>query len=211
MTTPFSETWVLVKVDSRPRLMNGIKLAKLFNGNIYPTVDKPILKIVGIPNSIRTSYYDKYPESYCKVLDCALNHYTIIKSAYSRGLQNILIIEDDLNVVDCDILSKTFDQIPEDFDVIKFWSTGYYNNKEWNGESPLYNSDREFVRDDCSTLCYALSRKGMKLYLDYQDKDFKPADIPFYYMKMDPNCKYYSLNYTVGVVPLNLKSEIVKE
>lgn len=52
-------------------------------------------------SDLHTEFYDKArklvnPDIYGAVFDCAYNHYSIIKQAYLRGFNNILIIEDDI-------------------------------------------------------------------------------------------------------------------
>ena len=46
--------------------------------------------------------------------------YTIIKTAYIRGLEHILIFEDDFCLMKSEFIEKFVDNIPQDFDIIQF-------------------------------------------------------------------------------------------
>ena len=39
------------------------------------------------------------PDIYCAVFNCAFEHYTIVKQAYLRGLNNILVFEYDIRFI----------------------------------------------------------------------------------------------------------------
>lgn len=66
-----------------------------------------------------------------------------------------------------------------------------------DGEKDLYKritDRRELVVN--STLCYALSRKGMERYIKVMNDMFLPADMPFNYFNVK-KLNVYRLNYKV--------------
>ena len=72
---------------------------------IWWTVKRKISTQIG--NSIDTLhsiYYDNIKRAnknvYGAVFNCALEHYTIVKQAYLRGLNTILVLEDDIKFID---------------------------------------------------------------------------------------------------------------
>lgn len=149
-------------------------------------------------DSIKDNYYDKIfndgnEEVYGNVYNCTLAHYDIIKTSYERGLNRILICEDDIKFCEnLEIIEWYFNNFPDDFDVIKYVSS--YN---------IYTNNIGFTTnvkyDNYNTLCYCLSRKGMKYYIDFIDNYFTAADIPFLfngYYNSNKNkniCKKYNI------------------
>lgn len=127
-------------------------------------------------------------EFFGKVFDCAYNFYKIIKSSYNMGLNHILLFEDDIVFrINGDELQSYFDEMPNDYDCIKFsyivakWYSKF-NEQEIN--SYISNINSKFfrvppeIRLNTNTM-FALSRKGMKYYIDFMEHMFCCADVPF--------------------------------
>ncbi len=120
-------------------------------------------------------------------------------------------MEDDIKFdVDKSVLEKAISLIPNDYDLIRFWSTEYIaeNLSAYNGEEDLYVkiTDRGNIVSN-STLCYALSRKGMERYIKVMDDMFIPADVPFNYFNVN-KLNVYRLNYKVCEPNNSFKSDI---
>ena len=110
--------------------------------------------------------------------------YSIIKRSYLKGLERILIFEDDFNLMKNKYLDEFIEHFPQDFDIIQF---SILANKEI---LPDYREiESEYVKGNYFIECkkgfwsncgLALSRKGMKYFIDYIDNEFVAADIPIF-------------------------------
>lgn len=107
--------------------------------------------------------------------------YSIIKRSYLKGLEHILIFEDDFNLMKNEYLEEFVDNIPNDFDIIQF---SILANREilpdYREIQNEYEAGKHFI--ECkkgywSNCGLALSRKGMKYFIDAIDKEFLAADI----------------------------------
>lgn len=126
-----------------------------------------------------------YPNEY----DCARSHYNLVKRSYDKGLNNVLIIEDDMLFnSDVDMWVDMLENMPKDYDVIQFY---------WLRNHPKVNQlikqNKRYIKHDelglWSTACYTLSKKGMKYYIDSMDDFFTVADYPLYNaVDTDLNC-----------------------
>lgn len=137
------------------------------------------------------------------------NFYTIIKTSYLRGFKNILIFEDDFSLMKSEMLNEFVDQIPEDFDIIQFsllFNEAMYDYKNLQKE---YENDKYFIKAPFgawSNNGLALSRKGMKYFIDKIDKEFLAADYPAF----ESSNNYYllgkttnsNLNHYISTVPI---------
>ena len=144
------------------------------------------------------------------IFNCALEHYTIIRTSYDRGYNNILIFEDDVNFfVKSDMFNIFLQYVPENYKCIKFYnrnqtnefvskdySTHYFNiptNDNINNPYSKYiiethNHYNEILR---STTAYMLDRQGMKELIKIYDKYFPlPCDIFFNYLDYVYLCNY---------------------
>lgn len=115
--------------------------------------------------------------------NCTRNHYTIIKSAYLRGVTSIMIIEDDNQFYkDPDILQKYFDNLPEDWEILRV------NCLRGKGEDAQFNrsgnTDKLWGIVETAiwgTGCYALSREGMRKMIEWIDSRYDAIDVPLFY------------------------------
>ena len=137
--------------------------------------------------------------------------YTIIKTAYIRNFKHILIFEDDFCLMKNEYLENFLNVIPNDFDIIQFSISA---NKDilpnYDFLQEAYKNNKLFMKCDRGYWCnngLALSRKGMKYYIDCIDKEFSAADVPIF---EDTNrIKWYGrtnkntgLNHYIPTVPL---------
>lgn len=138
--------------------------------------------------SLRTDFYDEV-DRYPSVFNCALEHYTIIKQAYLRGFENIMIMEDDLYFFNKINLENIFNNLPKDADIIKYysivWDEAINMEEEYNQIlnnfydffiKKLKNNVNEtfFKVNNIETHfagCYSLNRKGMKYIINQHEKN----------------------------------------
>lgn len=110
------------------------------------------------------------------VLSCTREHYTIIKSAYLRGLESVGIMEDDISFYkDKEEWNKHFENLPKDWDVLRINCL--------RGDCEEYECDDvmwiKAKRRLSGTGFYILNRKSMKWIIDYLDNFYTPIDYPF--------------------------------
>lgn len=223
MKLPFDEIYCLHLAEDTIRY-NNIKQEFKKIGiedqvKIWWTCKRPISTFCGNNiTSLKTLYYDSiYNNSnknvYGNVFNCSFEHYTIIKQAYNRGLNSILILEDDIKFTnDINTVKNVFDNMPKDYDIIKFYNSytpeGWLINNKFNDiyVNPEYNTN--LYTNCCSTLCYALSKNGMKQMINMYDKKFVPADVVFDNFR-DFKIKFYNLKYNILCIPNDTHSLIL--
>ena len=137
------------------------------------------------------------------------NFYNIIKTSYLRGFEHILIFEDDFSLMKNDILNDFIEHIPEDFDIIQFsllFKKDMYNIDDYQKE---YENGKYFFKAPFgawSNNGLALSRKGMKYFIDKIDEEFVAAD--YVAFESSNNYDFYgktinsNLNHYFSTVPL---------
>lgn len=220
MKLPFEKIYCLHLVEASERYTNVLKECERINleneVNFWYTSKKPINAIIG--NHIETlhdGYYDRRfkinPYTYGACFDCAYNHYSIIKQAYIRGINSILIFEDDICFnYDVNLLDNIINNIPNDYDVLKFYNTCYdkQNNID-NGYFEIIN-EQNIKLYYHSTLCYALSRKGMEALINEYEKNLLAADVALNRIKSNNDIKYYTLKLNVFCIPREFVSTIVE-
>ena len=147
-----------------------------------------------------------------KELNLTREFYSIIKTSYLRGFDKILIFEDDFHLMKTEYIEEFVDNIPKDFDIIQFsilaepflFSIDKLEHEYENGN---YFIPMEFgAWSNCGL---ALSRIGMKYFINFIDKKFAAADIPIYdnsnklhiYNKLN-NDNQYKLKHYIPTVPL---------
>jgi len=136
--------------------------------------------------------------------DCARNHYGIVREAFDRGFENVLILEDDIEFLNNDVeWNRALTTIPSDFDIIQFGGFAY--QPEVKKYVTKYNVNYVKHRDvgiwNCSM--YALSRRGMEFYLAFMNKFFWVADGPLY--KAPINDKI--VNTYITTVPMVIQAD----
>jgi GR25 family glycosyltransferase involved in LPS biosynthesis len=107
------------------------------------------------------------------VYSCTREHYTIIKSAYLRGLECIGIMEDDISFYrDIDEWEEHFNNLPEDWDILRI-------NCLRGVEEECVDEDVVWIktsRNLSGTGFYILNRKAMEYIINYLDNKYVPID-----------------------------------
>lgn len=222
----FDEVHCILSLGRDDRIQNVNKVFKEYdikNVHYTYTFNKPIYKnIRNSYSSIVTPFYDKLndidPIIYNRVFDCALNHYNIIKSAYLRNLNSVLVFEDDINfVVNKNIVNKVIDLMPEDYDILKF-----YNGDDQIRLGITTESNIEYTKrfkyfegityqDFYSCVMVGYSRKGMKAYIDkIEENGIAACDIYYEHLIKENKINVYRLtsyfiNPTLPSFTLNKK------
>lgn len=221
MKLPFEKIYCLHLAEANERYTNVLKECERIDleneVNFWYTTKKPINVTIGdCIETLHTPYYKRKmnvnPYTYAACFDCAYNNYSIIKQAYIRGINSILIFEDDIKFnEDVNLLKDIVDNIPSDYDVIRLHNTCYdKNNKIENG---VYFELLD--EDNCkhyyhSTVCYALSRKGMKALIDKYETKLQAADNVLDSIRLNEDIKFYILKLNVFCTYQDMKSTIVE-
>lgn len=142
-------------------------------------------------------------------LNLTREFYTIIKVSYLKGYDHILIFEDDFNLMKLDKLNEFCDNFPEDFDIIQFGILPNPDTYDYSKILKSYLCKKYFIKMDFGAYgnCgLALSRKGMKYFIDSIDKEFNAADIPIFEdtnkISFYGKVKNTNLNHYIPTMPL---------
>lgn len=144
---------------------------------------------------------------------CVYNHLLIISEAYHFGYDHILICEDDIHFNEDRIkeITKLFETTPQDFDLVKYWNTYNEQNDEiHSGYFKSINTINDVYRFAQSTACYALSRRGMRQYLQICKNELTQSDMVF--LKFNPDILKMYVAKNRDLLWINdgvLKSEIL--
>lgn len=102
--------------------------------------------------------------------NCSMGHYRAIATAYYRGLDHALFIEDDIRFLkDVDAIEQAVNDLPDDYDLAMLdWFCIKKKDGSGIGIAKRYRDERRVNRHWSefdkfySAGCYALSRKGME-------------------------------------------------
>lgn len=163
-------------------------------------------------NGILLSGYGRYIVNKNE-LNLVREFYAIIKIAYERSFNHILIFEDDFSLMKNENIEEFISNIPEDFDIIQFSTLA--NKKLFNYDNLIkqYENGILFTQVNSgfwSNNGLALSRNGMKYFLDYYKTEFVAADIPQFeinntnkfFGKIYIKEKYKNIKSYISTVPL---------
>ena len=119
------------------------------------------------------------------VFNCTREEYTIIKSAYLRGLNTVGIIEDDCSFYkDSSIWEEYLNNLPKDWDILRInclRGSDNLGDNYWN------------IQPNCKyygTGFYVLNRNGMKYMIDKIEQCYQPIDEPLYHLT-NPDINIY--------------------
>ena len=151
-----------------------------------------------------------------------LEQYSIIKSAYLRGVKTLLIIEDDCGLIkDRSVLEEYFNNLPTDWDVLRINCLRGQRTQDYiNDFKDEYSYWYPQINSLWGAGAYALSRNGMKYMLDWFDMYFDAIDVPLAFgntTKKISNLEFFEKTDTTGVkfyipaIPLGLCSEMSLE
>lgn len=130
---------------------------------------------------------------------CTREHYTMIKMSYLLNYDYILIFEDDIKLIKKDLWDIFMNNIPDNFDILRLMGFGpnkYHYEKLFNNEIYWTPLNQQLW----STGAYALSRKGMKYYMNYIEKQYCQADVPLYDIT---SINKNQLNCYISTLPLS--------
>lgn len=203
MKLPFDKCYCLHLTEATERYKNikneFERLGISEQIEIWWTVIRPISNEIGnYLTSLHTQGYDDWTTQFNKntygaIFNISFEFYTIIKQAYLRGFNSILLMEDDLKFNDDIDLEKIFSNLPDDWDVIRF---GYHpkHNKLMENDIDYINAEKyDLLKKEWAfptNNMFALNRKGMEFYINYMDEKFEVADYPLKYMFEPENQKF---------------------
>lgn len=211
MRLPFQKIYCLHLANCKERydfIQSEFKRLGIENQvQIWWTVKNPVLKTVGDNlETLHTKFYDDIRPNndyvYGAVFDNTFNHYTIIKQAYLRGFESVMILEDDFRFInDISAIEKAFQIVPRDWDVLKFrYGYGYNHNplrkKTYHSEDDLWMKTNN-IHESCDSGGYALNRNGMKKMIKSLDNRFYITDLHFTDIMNDPTINYYVTRYII--------------
>ena len=183
--------------------------------DIWWTCKRPISSMIGDALlTLHTPDYDKIrkvnKDIYGAVFNCSFEHYTIIKTSYERGFNNIMIFEDDVNFVnDRKYFDLCLSKIPDNYELCKLQHSFSDDLTEYTDTSlPLFSNLTDAYGLQ-STAAYCLSRDGMKNMIKSYELRFSVADIAFVYILQTEPKKFYKNNHKIITIN-NIKSDILK-
>ena len=107
------------------------------------------------------------------VFSCTREHYTIIKSAYLRGLECIGIMEDDISFYkDIEEWNEHFENLPTDWDILRI-NCLRSKDEECTEEDVVWFQSKRAIS---GTGFYILNRKAMEWIINYLDNKYVPID-----------------------------------
>ena len=155
----------------------GLLDSKVFHWKI--TVKNELYKYIWSNQSLKAN---RWWFHLIGTLNCTLEHYAIYKESIALGYKHILILEDDIvflkNIKE---IEKTINNIPENYDILKFNSYFPATSEQKLKEVIENNKINDYYFDysslqQISTGCYAVSSKAMLILSKYQETFYQPAD-----------------------------------
>lgn len=211
MKLPFDKVYCLHLAESTDRFENiKYQFNKMGIDNqveIWWTTQRKISDFIG--NSIktlRTYHYDgiyntSKPNIYANVFNCSIEFYTMIKQAYLRGFETLLVMEDDISFYDDFDYESLFNNLPDDWDILRLGYSDYHN--QWIKNEPIYKECPDAILRanwQFGGMCLtAFNRKAMQYYINYMDAKFECADAPLLYCFNSDNKKYIPDNDNLKV------------
>ena len=109
------------------------------------------------------------------VFSCTREHYTIIKSAYLRGLETVGIMEDDCSFLkNKEEWEKHFENLPINWDILRVNCLRGVE-EECEEENIFWIKTK---RNISGTGFYILNRKAMEYMINMIDSKYMPIDLP---------------------------------
>lgn len=175
MKLPFDETY-LINLAERPD-----KYERMRKRIDYMGWDVKDFRVVKHPVSqlfVNVLYgkVDAFKMHSGNELNCAREQYTIIKSAYLRGVETVAIMEDDISFYkDMSVWNDHFNNLPSDWDILRI------NTLRGSNESDIFKDSNEFwKKQEINGLFgagfYVMNRKAMKYIIDIMDTIYQPID-----------------------------------
>ena len=199
MKLPFEEVYLLNLVERPDRLE---KMRKQINHLGWDGQVKEVRAVIHpfcnvIANSINQSKagFLNSPNAY----SCTREHYTLIKSAYLRGVKSICVMEDDVSFHNSESLWIDYMyNLPYDWDILRICSLRGRPEEEILEKTPnlMWGNVSTGM---WGTGCYALNRRGMEYMIKSVDSFMQPIDLPLYRYTSDSYIKHYLPNTPLGL------------
>ena len=159
--------------------------------------------VSSLPKS--TSGFNRFNPKQPNEFGAAMSHYTVIKTAYQEGVENLFVFEDDVMFRKNfnSLFEKYFDALPSDWDMFLLYSFMYHLQPQ----NIRVNSRWIKSYDAWSLMSYAMNRKAMEKYIKEQDEWFRIADLASYQMQ-GKELNIYSAIPTLCIPNQNLGSNI---
>jgi GR25 family glycosyltransferase involved in LPS biosynthesis len=181
------------------------------NVTVWYTCKKPINNKIGDwLTELHTTGYDNIrrvnKNIYGCAFDCSYNHYSIIKTSYERGLNNILILEDDVKFCeDRKYFDMCLSHIPENYGICKLYYSNQPDEMYIDQSKPLFTNNIPYDSSKvCSTAAYCLDRYGMEQMIKSYENKFTCADWVFMGVNQE---KFYYNNFKICEI-IKSKSDI---
>jgi GR25 family glycosyltransferase involved in LPS biosynthesis len=178
MTLPFDEVYLLNMVERQDKYIRMRDRIDYMGWDVidFRVVSHPISNTI-VECMGNDLLGHGYAMNYGGVFNCTREQYTIIKSAYLRGLESVAIIEDDASFLKYkDVWTEYINTIPQDYDVLRFNSLRGPNEEKYCSQSE--SNWVPLMSLVWGTGFYALSRHGMEYMIRYIDSKYCPIDVP---------------------------------
>jgi len=159
--------------------------------------------VSSLPKS--TSGFNRFNPKQPNEFGAAMSHYTVIKTAYQEGVENLFVFEDDIMFRKNfnSLFEKYFDALPSDWDMFLLYSFMY----NLQPQNVRVNSRWIKSYDAWSLMSYGMNRKAMEKYIKEQDALFRIADLASFQMQ-GKELNIYSAIPTLCIPNQNLGSNI---
>jgi len=159
--------------------------------------------VSSLPKS--TSGFNRFNPKQPNEFGAAMSHYTVIKTAYQEGVENLFVFEDDVMFRKNfnSLFEKYFDALPSDWDMFLLYSFMY----NLQPQNVRVNSRWIKSYDAWSLMSYGMNRKAMEKYIKEQDALFRIADLASFQMQ-GKELNIYSAIPTLCIPNQNLGSNI---
>ena len=168
-------------ISRRDDLKKELSRVGILNLNIFHwkiTVKNELYKYIWNNPSLKAN---KWWFHLTGTLNCTLEHYAVYKECLALGYKRVLILEDDIVFLkDIKEIEKAIDNIPENYDILKFNS--YFSGTEEEIQKVINDNKINDYYFDYSSLqqisaaCYAVSSKAMIILSKYQETFYQPSD-----------------------------------
>lgn len=175
MKLPFEETYLLNLVERPDKYERMRKRIDYMGWDVkdFRVVRHPISDLLINMNASNLDFFRIYLGS---ELNCAREQYTIIKSAYLRGVETVAIMEDDISFIkDMSVWDDHFNNLPDDWDILRI------NTLRGEDENSLFKNWNKFWKKQDNVGLfgagfYVMNRKAMKFIIDSMDGIYQPID-----------------------------------
>lgn len=168
-------------ISRRDDLKKELSRVGILNLNIFHwkiTVKNELYKYIWNNPSLKAN---KWWFHLTGTLNCTLEHYAVYKECLALGYKRVLILEDDVVFLkDIKEIQKAIDNIPQNYDILKFNS--YFSGTEEEIQKVINDNKINDYYFDYSSLqqisaaCYAVSSKAMLILSKYQETFYQPSD-----------------------------------